>query len=81
MARITSKRLSFAYDKDADVLYVSVGPAKHAVGDLLENGVIVRRDPKTNQVLGFTIVDFMHHFASRKAPPIITPIAAHLQPA
>lgn len=81
MARTAAKRLSFSYDTDADVLYVSVGAATQAVGELLDNGVIVRRHPKTHQVVGFTIVDFMHHFASRKAAPLTTPITALLQPA
>ena len=80
MAHATAKRLSFSYDKAADVLYVSVGRPKAAVGELLENGVIVRRDPKTDQVVGFTIVDFTRHFASRNAQPITTPITAQLQP-
>ena len=80
MAR-TKPRLSFSYDKDADVLYVAVGHPKAAVGELLDNGVILRRDPKTDQVVGFTIVDFAHHFASPRAQPIVTPITAELQPA
>ena len=81
MARPKPARLSFSYDKDADTLYVSVGNPKAAVGELLDNGVIVRRNPKTQEVVGFTILDFTHHFASRRAQPITTPITAHLQPA
>ena len=80
MAHIKPQRLSFAYDKTVDVLYVSVGHPKAAVEQLLESGVIVRRDPKTNDVVGFTIVDFTRHFTSRNAQPIITPIGAQLQP-
>ena len=80
MARTKRQRLTFAYDKVADVLYVSVGRAKHAIGELLDNGIIVRRHPQTHRVVGFTIVDFVQHFGSKNAQPITTPIAAHLQP-
>jgi uncharacterized protein YuzE len=80
MARTKFQRLSFSYDTEADVLYVSVGRQKSAVGEFLENGVILRRDPKSHRVVGFTIVDFARHFASRNAPPITTPVAAQLQP-
>ena len=80
MARTKPQRLSFSYDKDADVLYVSVGRPTSAVGELLENGVMIRRDSKTHRVVGFTIIDFARHFASRNAPPITTPITAQLQP-
>jgi uncharacterized protein YuzE len=80
MARTKRQRLTFAYDKEADVLYVSVGHTKHAVGELLDNGVILRRHPQTHRVVGFTIVDFVRHFGARNAQPITTPITVQLQP-
>ncbi len=80
MERARHHRLSFAYDPQADVLYVSVGRPQHAVGEMLGNGVILRRHLKTGSVVGFTIVDFARHFASRNARPITTSIAAELQP-
>ncbi len=80
MARAKRQRLTFAYDTEADVLYVSVGRTKHAVGELLNNGVILRRHPQTHHVVGFTIVDFVRHFGARNAQPITAPITAQLQP-
>ena len=80
MAHVKPARLSFSYDTAADVLYVSIGRPKQAVGEMLENGVILRRNPKTQAVVGFTIVDFTQHFASRNAQPITTPVSAQLQP-
>ena len=80
MARPKRARLSFSYDAEADVLYVAVGRATHAVGELRENGVIIRRDPHTRRIVGFTIVDFTRHFATQHAKPITAPVHALLQP-
>ena len=80
MERARRHRLSFAYDTQADVLYISVGRPQQAVGQVLDNGVILRRTLKTGSVVGLTIVDFARHFASRNARPITTPITAELQP-
>ena len=80
MARTKRARLSFSYDQEADVLYVAVGRAQHAIGELRENGVVIRRHPKTHHIVGFTIIDFTRHFATHHAKPITTPVSAVLQP-
>ncbi len=67
--------LAIAYDKDADVLYITEGRPRKAIGEMVEDGVIVRRDPKTKAVVGFTIVDFMEHFTGTKPQRI--PLKAH----
>ncbi|WP_040371955.1 DUF2283 domain-containing protein [Desulfurobacterium sp. TC5-1] len=46
------------YDGEADVLYVSFGKPKPAEGLDIGDGTILRIDPKTNEVAGFTILDF-----------------------
>ncbi len=51
-------RMMMSYDKDADVLYVSLGKPTKAIGRELENGVIERIDPKSKKIVGFTIVGF-----------------------
>lgn len=51
-------KLMMSYDKDADVLYVSLGKPIKAVGREIENGVIERFDPKSKKIVGFTIVGF-----------------------
>ena len=66
MVKQKNDQLSVSYDKDADVLYITEGKPRKAVGEMMDNGVIVRRDPKTKEVVGFTIVDFTETFKSAK---------------
>lgn len=76
------KQIEVSYDKAADVLYLSEGDPREAICQMLNDGVIVRKDPKTREVVGFTIVDFVSHFS--KSKPQSIPIGARfslLQPA
>jgi uncharacterized protein YuzE len=52
--------MTIAYDRAADVLYVTLEDSKHVEGEYVENdeGNILRIDPQTNRVVGFTIVSF-----------------------
>ena len=75
-------QITVSYDKDADVLYMSEGKPRESICKMLDNGVIVRKDPVTKEVVGFTIVDFITHFSKSIPQPI--PIGAQfslLQPA
>ncbi len=56
--RVASESLSY-YDEQSDTYTCSYGPPapSHAVEDP-ERGVVVRVDPHTHQVLGFTIPNF-----------------------
>lgn len=54
-----SNYLNLYYDKKADVLYFSKGePSKSDLSDELEDEVIIRKNSKTNEVTGFTILNF-----------------------
>ncbi len=55
---ISSEELSWEYDKEADVLYISAGEPRPAEGIDIGEGVIVRIDPKTKEVVGLTIINF-----------------------
>lgn len=51
--------LNLYYDQEADVLYFSKGqPSANDISDEASDEVIVRKDPKTNSVTGFTILNF-----------------------
>ena len=50
------KGLKFQYDEHADVLYISVSSPRPAISEEIEEGVLLRRDPKTQQVVGLTIL-------------------------
>ena len=45
-----------AYDEEADVLYLSVGAPRPAVGVDVGDGVILRYDEAANEVVGVTLV-------------------------
>ena len=54
-----SSNLNLFYDKEADVLYFSKGkPSASDDSDETEDEVVIRRNPKTKEVTGFTILNF-----------------------
>jgi len=44
------------YDEDADVLYLSLGASRSAVGVDVGDGVILRYDEAANEVVGVTLL-------------------------
>lgn len=50
------ERLDWEYDKDADVLYLSIGRPRKATGVDIGQGVVVRYDEKRKEVVGLTIL-------------------------
>ncbi len=70
-----NENLRLLYDKEADVLYVSVGHPEHTDHVELDDDFILRLDPQTKKVVGFTRIDFAAHFAQRE-PPLSVPLKA-----
>lgn len=50
--------LNWEFDEEADVLYISVGKPRPAIGTDIGEGVIVRYDDKKKEVVGITIIGF-----------------------
>jgi uncharacterized protein YuzE len=48
--------LSWDYDEEADVLYLSVGEPRPAVGVDIGEGVILRYDETQKEVVGLTLI-------------------------
>lgn len=48
--------VSWNYDEEADVLYLSVGEPRMAVGIDIGDGVIARYDEERNEVAGITLI-------------------------
>lgn len=69
-AQRTLKQINVSYDKESDVLYMSEGRPREAICQMLDHGVIVRKDAKTKEVVGFTIVDFISHFSKSMPQPL-----------
>lgn len=63
--------MSVSYDRQSDVLYLSYGETREAISEENEDGVLVRRDPGSNEILGFTVVDFSRRFAQSDRPIIL----------
>ncbi len=55
------EKLTFSYDPEADVLYASVGSPRNGVSieDEDGEGLVVRIDPETEEVIGITVIDFL----------------------
>ena len=49
-------QLNWEYDEEADVLYISVGKPRPALGADIGEGVIVRWDEQKREVVGLTII-------------------------
>ena len=48
--------LTWDYDEEADVLYISVGQPRPAVGVDIGDGLIVRYDETNHEVVGLTVI-------------------------
>lgn len=55
-------QFELSYDRDADVLYVSIGSPRPAFTEEAEEGLLIRKDPKTGETVGITILDYEEHF-------------------
>ena len=51
-----SGEIDWDYDHEADVLYVSVGQPRPALGVDIGDGVVLRYDEARNEVIGLTLV-------------------------
>lgn len=56
------KKLKFFFDKKGDVLDIAIGKPKAAISKEIDNDIIVRIDPKTKEIVGFTILNFEKRF-------------------
>lgn len=79
MGKPKTNKLKISYDKDADTFYLSLGSPKRAICETLDNGVVIRREPKTNKIVGLTVIDFEKHFAKYKPHPLDTHLSANFQ--
>ena len=55
-------QFELSYDRDADVLYVSIGSPRPAHTYEEEQGLLIRKDPRTGETVGVTILDYEEYF-------------------
>jgi uncharacterized protein YuzE len=54
--------LRVQYNDEADVLYISIGAPREAVTLADDAGLLIRKDPRTHDVVGVTILDYEDSF-------------------
>ena len=69
------KGLRFSFDKEADILDISIGKPKKAISREVKDDFFVRIDPKTKKVVGFSILNFEKWFKNTKDDKLV-PIKA-----
>lgn len=52
------KGLRFSFDRQSDILDISIGKAKKAISREVDDDFFVRLDPKTKKIVGFSILNF-----------------------
>ena len=56
------KKIYISYDNEADVMYLNFGKQVKAVGEEIEEGIFARYDPKTEELIGLTVINFSKKF-------------------
>lgn len=75
-----TKNFKLEYDKEGDILYLSKGGlTKEDTSEELEDDVVIWRNKKTNEVSGFTVLNFSKR-ASKKSSNINLPFEVELHP-
>jgi uncharacterized protein YuzE len=74
------KEVQFHYDREADVLYLSVGKPQRAKTVEIGEDFVLRLHPKTAEVVGMTIIDFSRHFPQLKPARLGLPINGSFDP-
>ncbi|MBI4159736.1 DUF2283 domain-containing protein [Candidatus Wolfebacteria bacterium] len=73
-------KLYYQYDKGADILYFSQGkPSPRDASQEISDDIVLRLDPKSKRVKGFTILNFASR-SRKKTVAISLPIQAELTP-
>ena len=54
------KKITWDYDAEADVLYISFGNPQNSEGIDIGDGTIVRIQTDTNEITGITIINPLH---------------------
>ena len=59
--------MKVVYDSEADVLYVTRDTPEYTDYVEYSDDVILRLDPETKRLVGFTIIDFSQYFAKQES--------------
>ena len=56
------------YDRESDVLYLSIGEPRRAISREVGDDVLLRIDPETENVVGLTIMNLASRFGEIESP-------------
>jgi uncharacterized protein YuzE len=51
-----------SYDEASDVLYLSLGEPRPATTEEDNEGILIRKDPKSGETIGVTVLSYGSHF-------------------
>lgn len=71
------KVIQMSYNKEMDILYLSVGDPRPAISEELEDDILLRLDIETGEVVGLTVLNFSTRFDSAENLQIL-PIGIEL---
>lgn len=60
---MAEKLMKIFYDRKGDVLYISIGSPREAISRETGDDILIRMDPKTQEIVGFTILNFTERFS------------------
>jgi uncharacterized protein YuzE len=63
------QKMNYNYDRRADVLYARPGPARAARSREESEGIYIRYDLKTGELVGFTILDYRKRYHANLRVP------------
>ncbi len=70
------EKLRMFFDKKGDVMDISLGEPRAAISKEIGDDILMRIDPETSEVLGFTVLNFEKRFERTKVE--IFPLTAKL---
>ena len=73
------KELNFFYDKEGDVLDISIDEPQDAISNEIEDDFFVRMNPKTKEIVGFSILNFEKYFSQGSDFKRVVPIEAKFE--
>lgn len=56
------------YDRDSDILYLSIGKPRSAISREVGDDVLVRVDPATGEVIGLTVMNLSARYSDMDDP-------------
>jgi len=75
---MSEKLMRIFYDRKGDVLYISIDTPREAISKETEDDILIRMDPMTHEIIGFTILNFAERFSDIREERAV-PVTARFQ--